>query len=591
MEIINMKDMKRIVGILIWGFFFFPLSSFAQNVIELTYPLQVEWEELDGYSDLVISYNQGYYDENDRPIKHGPFKINFKDNLTSKVGQKLIITYNVSGNYVNNKLNGILTIEKSIITRSVSIKTNGKLNFNLDNPTGTWMFTETVTANGQSETDKVTLSFQDNRSVVINSKDLNDKDISFKVNNGNVTFSGTINWEVYKNNVNTSKFIRTKSGIWEHCNVNDEAKSLINAYMAGSMSESDLIAKGYAFDKNKEYNFNYTGGLYSYMKKLQVRDFWGKYNSYRSLILPDDEPVLLTLKTVHVKSAEELIAIAGTIKNVPLDEFVSAADAAAYRAGVIDAQAAEFAQALADNAADYGVVDFDYAAAYAAAARDMAEYAKLKSSDDGEDLSWKVRDDPSDVYPSSYVYKYNQNTIEVNGGVYYFTDEAKLQFQKAIMQSLEYRRLERARIAEEKRLEQERIAEERRIEQERLAEERRLREIEMQKKRLQPICDFLVLNKTKVNIAMDQQAGKYFDHTGLSDEYWQLDLGEAIKPFCKIVDCKIISVDNVWGRAVLEITKYISKKKGTITYHVPVTINNDKILISSICISNATVVK
>ena len=586
-----MKDMKRIVGILIGVFLFSPSIILAQNVMERNSTLEVEWEELDGYSDLVISCNQGYYDENDYWIKHGPCKVTFKEDLSSQVGQKLIITYNVSGNYVNNKLNGILTTEKSIITRSVSIKTNGKLNFNLDNPTGTWMFTETVTANGQSETDKVTLSFQDNRSVVINSKDLN-----FKVNNGNVTFSGTINWEVYKNNVNTSKFIRTKSGIWEHCNVNDEAKSLINAYIAGSMSESDLIAKGYAFDKNKEYNFNYTGGLYSYMEKLQVRDFWGKYNSCLSLILPDDKPVLLTLKTVHVKSAEELIAIAGTIKNVPLDEFVSAADADAYRAGVIDAQAAEIAQNMADNAADYaadyGVVDFDYAAAYSAAARNLAEYVKLKSSDDGADLSWKVRDDPSDFYPSSYVYKYNQNTIEVNGGVYYFTDEAKLQFQKAIMQSLEYRRLERARIAEEKRLEQERIAEERRIEQERLAEERRLREIEMQKKRLQPICDFLVLQKTSQKIAYDLSAINYFepDVAGIG---WQSDLKKAIKPFCEIVDCKIISLDKglFVTKAVLEITKYVSKKKGTIKYHVPVSIYDDRILISSMNILNAIIVE
>ena len=530
-----MKDMKRIVGILIWGFFFFPLSSFAQNDYEeVGSTFMMEWEELQGYSARVSPSISGYFDEYDYWIKHGPCKVTFKEDLSSQVGQKLIITYNVSGNYVNNKLDGILTLEKSIVTRSVSIKTSGKLNFNLGNPIGTWVFTETVTENGQSVSDKLTLSFQDNQMV-----SLNTNDISLKVNNGNVTFSGIIDYVVYKNNVNTSEFKRTRSGIWRTCLVNDDAavKSLINAYISGTMSESDLISKGYAFNKTHEWRFSYTGKLSRFMGTLKVNKFWGERSSnFYSL----EEPVLLTLMTVNVKSAEELIAIAGTIKNVPLDIYVSPA------------------------------VSLTYTTA----------------------LSWEVRDDPSDFYPSSYVYKYNQNTIEVNGGVYYFTDEAKLQFQKAIMQSLEYRRLERARIAEEKRLEQERIAEERRIEQERLAEERRLREIEMQKKRLQPICDFLVSQKTSQKIAYDLSAINYFepDVAGIG---WQSDLKKAIKPFCEIVDCKIISLDKGFfvTKAVLEITKYVSKKKGTIKYHVPVSIYDDRILISSMNILNAIIVE
>jgi hypothetical protein len=101
-----------------------------------------------------------------------------------------------------------------------------------------------------------------------------------------------------------------------------------------------------------------------------------------------------------------------------------------------------------------------------------------------------------------------------------------------------------------------------------------------------------VSQKTSQKIAYDLSAINYFepDVAGIG---WQSDLKKAIKPFCKIVDCKIISLDKglYVTKAVLEITKYVSKKKGTITYHVPVTINNDKILISSICISNATVVK
>lgn len=575
MEIINMKNMKRIIGILIGAFLLSPLSVWAQNDYEdVGFAFMMEWEDLQGYSALVSPDISGYFDEYDRRIKHGPCKVTFKEDLSSQVGQKLIITYNVSGNYVNNKLDGILTLEKSIITRSVSIKTSGKLNFNLGNPIGTWVFTETVTENGKSVSDKLTLSFQDNQMV-----SLNTNDISLKINNGNVTFSGKIDGVVYKNNVNTSEFNRTRSGTWQTCLVNDDAavKSLINAYISGTMSESDLLSKGYAFNKTHEWSFSYTGGLSRFMGTLKVNKFWGERSSnFYSL----EEPVLLTLMTVHVKTTEELIAIAESIKN--------ANDVLPFR------KKANISKSYTGFSTDWAIMDDNYVKG--------DHYGDVTNKigndpyyyDEGEYLFWTVEeiDNKYGVYEIQYAYNYNRNSIRIWNTDYYFTDEAKLQFQKAIMQSLEDRRQEQMRIAKEKRLEEERIAKERRIEQERLAEERRLREIEMQKKRLQPICDFLVSQKTSQKIAYDLSAINYFepDVAGIG---WQSDLKKAIKPFCKIVDCKIISLDKglYVTKAVLEITKYVSKKKGTITYHVPVTINNDKILISSICISNATVVK
>jgi hypothetical protein len=68
----------------------------------------------------------------------------------------------------------------------------------------------------------------------------------------------------------------------------------------------------------------------------------------------------------------------------------------------------------------------------------------------------------------------------------------------------------------------------------------------------------------------------------------RLDFEKAIKPFCKIAGCKIVSYDPS-GEVVLEIVKL--NKKGNIIYHLPVKIVDGKMLAKSFDISNATVVE
>ena len=109
-------------------------------------------------------------------------------------------------------------------------------------------------------------------------------------------------------------------------------------------------------------------------------------------------------------------------------------------------------------------------------------------------------------------------------------------------------------------------------------------------KKIQPICDFLVSEKSALSISYNTEVDKYFNPTGLSST-WRLDLKKKIKPFCKIADCKIFSCESKEDTivAVLDITKY--NKKGNITYRVPVTIVYGKILVTSIDFSNATIVE
>ena len=518
--------MKTIIRILFLGLLLSPMCAFAQNATEQREErMTVQWEDLDGISDW-ISYNVPiYYDENDNVIKHGLFKINYKRDLTAKVGQKCIISYNVSGNYVNGKLDGVLSVEEGTTIKEGSIKTKGTLYFANGVPVGTWTISEIGTIGNKSETKTCSITIKDDILV-----SYNDGENNYKLNSDG-TFSGTLKGDVYKKSINTNKFVR-KTG--EITKPDATAQSLINAYIAGTMSESDLITKGFAFTGHRwiySCNFN---NLRFYYNKLDIGEFSDdgiparEYTSDNTLdkIIKSTEEKLkysyaYTLKRANIISTEELIAKASTLKN----------------------------------------------------AKEVSESA--------DEIKW------SDNNIISYIYEYGTNQIYISNDIYNFTDEAKSKLEETIKEGLVEWSVEQKRIAEEERIEQERIAEEKRI-----AEER-LQALEKLKKQVQPICDYLISAKTSTSVSYGDQVNNYFNPEGLG-EYWQLNLGKAIKPFCKIIDCKIFSCkiqENAEGTilAVLDITKY--NKKGNITYRVPITIVNGKVLVTSIDFSNATVVE
>ena len=514
--------MKTITKILMLGLLLFPMFAFAQNATEQReYEVRVEWEDMQGYSERVPYKVPIYYDNDDNVIKHGPLKINYKNDLTSRVRQKCIIAYTVSGNYVNGKLDGALTLEKSATVSAGVLKVKGTLNFVNGEPDGTWTFTETVSGGGQTGSAKLVMVIKDKKLV---SCDINNGKECFTISNN--TFSGTHNGKVYKNGINTSEFIR-KTG--EKTKPDETVANLINGFVAGTISESDIIAKGFGFERSQPWrDFDYENIRY-YISKLMAGHFMteDQYSTYSWAVHETennrDINQALTLKRGNVKSAEEMIAIANSIKT----------------AG--------------------------------------------KVSESTNEIDWYEKEYGGGEW---YNYYYGKNYIIISNNFYYFTDEAKLKFEESIRTTLEEKRLEQERIAEEKRLEQERIAEERRLQQERIAEERRLQEIEKQRKQIQSICDFLITQQIPLSICFSDETSRYFDSTGLSDT-WELDLQKAIKPFCKIVACKLVSFEN--SVAVLDITKF--NKKGNITYRVPVTIKNGKILVTSINFSNATIVE
>lgn len=145
--------MKTIAKIFILGLLLFPVCAFAQKATEQReYEIRVEWEDMQGYVEEVPFKISTYYDENDQVVEHGPLKINYKHDLTSRVGQKCIIAYNVSGNYVNGKLDGALSVEKSATISVGVLKVKGTMNFVNGVPNGTWTFVESVTGGVKQST-------------------------------------------------------------------------------------------------------------------------------------------------------------------------------------------------------------------------------------------------------------------------------------------------------------------------------------------------------------------------------------------------------------------------------------------------------
>ena len=372
--------MKTVIRLLVLGLAILPLCAFAQKTEPREYEFRVAWDDLDGFAENVSYKVPVYYDNDDNLVKHGPLAINYRSDLSARINKKCIITYKVSGNYVNGKLNGVLSLEKAAYISQGSIVTKGTLNFVNGVPGGTATFTEISTMNGQSRTITCTVTIKDKQLV-----SYSDGKNKFKINADN-TFSGKINGEIYKNRVNTSSFIR-KTG--EKSKLDETTLGLVNAFIAGSLSESKLIAKGYAFEKNSWiYNFNYDR-LSNYVSKLDVDHFMDEKAttiSFASIMgntqLNKEVSPTYTLKRVNVISANDLVAKASSIK----------------------------------------------------------EATNLESGQD--EVYWSTGDDSSFKW---YRYYRNLNAIELSGDdysrdVYYFTDEAKLKFEEALAAAIKERK-------------------------------------------------------------------------------------------------------------------------------------------------------
>lgn len=89
--------------------------------------------------------------------------------------------------------------------------------------------------------------------------------------------------------------------------------------------------------------------------------------------------------------------------------------------------------------------------------------------------------------------------------------------------------------------------------------------LEALKKERLPILN-LMLNKKGSNISYDSDLNIYFDNKDLDPDFWRLELGEKLKPFCRMIKIEIIDGD--MEQMTVNITKRVSKKKGNKTYQI-----------------------
>lgn len=89
--------------------------------------------------------------------------------------------------------------------------------------------------------------------------------------------------------------------------------------------------------------------------------------------------------------------------------------------------------------------------------------------------------------------------------------------------------------------------------------------LEAFKKERLPILN-LMLNKKGSSISYDSNLNIYFDNKDLDPDFWRLELGEKLKPFCRMIKIEIIDGD--MEQMTVNITKRVSKKKGNKTYQI-----------------------
>lgn len=130
-----------------------------------------------------------------------------------------------------------------------------------------------------------------------------------------------------------------------------------------------------------------------------------------------------------------------------------------------------------------------------------------------------------------------------------------------------------------------------------LQEAQRQKELEYErmvakyKEKIRPTLNFL-LDKKAFSIAYDENVQNYITYDGDKSDYWQLDINNRLKPFCKIVRYEIASVTPIEDTNDFEVVCVLVKKKGkkTVLHKLPLRFSAyGKLYSSSIEINSAEI--
>lgn len=253
--------MKRnVVKSLILMMAMMPMCVFAQKTKLKKCSMTVYYSNLDFYHNGVEYDVPVYYDDDDNEVKHGAF--NVVDNF-SKNGA--VLTYKASGNYINRKLHGSVTLEKNekVPSRKLSIQIKGTVNYENGVPNGKWTFSEIATLGSKKGTKSCTMVFKNGYLVSYNNND----NYNFTLNE-NLNLTGKIDGIEYEKGINMTYFVRKTGSDGE---LEENQKMLLKDFLSGKTTKEDLMNEGYIFELERAPIIS--SDLTGYFGELQIGEF------------------------------------------------------------------------------------------------------------------------------------------------------------------------------------------------------------------------------------------------------------------------------------------------------------------------------
>lgn len=598
--------MKTITRLFIFGLLLFPLCAFAQ-----THKETIRFSaDSGGPMDFVGDYTYQFIRQQDgSKLEQGPFDMKASINQEFEYKRFWTVTakgtYNLNGSHSNGNLNGPLTMSANLTmsatngdkaTYSTSFRGNFKNGVPEGNFTVDHKYTQPI---------KVNVNYKDG--VLVGSyyvKGWDDRDLPF-MTSGTLTSNGELTGTWTFEDVDKKRYVTFANGVAiKRHDYDGDMCAKAKAYASGSISKESLLNdnicvlkgslmlgrdaytqilhKGIAWKKLGGYTFANAGSIeYYYLRRLILLSPEG-YEKFKNGLVE------------YIKFGGERVQ--PTADYVPEDIRIKSA--AYYNANNLkfDAECGLYYMGVNMNFevfAKYcvGPIEKTYCRVYFTMDQydeiqqlmhetrmlsiDKVPIADLKYSV-SSGYEQRIVDDfkqcPFDANVIVYYDRYSSDRHKMDEVLYYSRDVYEDYFiaQGCAKVILEASPQDRHDIINQKN--------------QVLLEEKRLEEMERQRKLIQQICDYLKSQQKPFAICWGGSSS-YFDNPGIEQYIWVEDLKKAITPFCPIVDCKLVSFEN--NVAVIDIT---SKKKST-TYRVPVTIVNGKILVTSLNISNAKVVK
>lgn len=190
-----------------------------------------------------------YYDKDDNKIEHGLLSVNGSENLSFSADNKNYkgtVSFNASANYVDGKINGILSEKLNYNINTANPKDNQYNNWNLSasfkngTPDGTWKF------NRSSNYGEAAWWEQKSRSITITFKDGNITSVSTNYgSNGSLNSEGKISGKFGDITIKDgfATVFKRKNG--EYSALENEQKEIISKIKDSSISKLEIIDKGY----------------------------------------------------------------------------------------------------------------------------------------------------------------------------------------------------------------------------------------------------------------------------------------------------------------------------------------------------------